>query len=123
MSQPERPDLAVRSEPQLSYLGLRKGFGVLAMALPVVLVVGKLLLDGGGIQSTISGYYYTVMRDYFVGSSCATAILLMCYRYGRLDNYLSNAAAALSVGLALFPTSPGATSQTTGQATAALIHL
>jgi hypothetical protein len=123
MSQPER---AGRSEPQLSYLGLRRGFGFVAMALPIVLVVGNFLLDGGGIQGTISGYYYTVMRDYFVGSSCATAAFLVCYRYGRSDDYLSNAAAAFSVGLALFPTSQTtgqASSQTTGQGIAALIHL
>lgn len=43
----------------LSYLGLRKAVGILGTALPFVLAFGKILLEGPGIQSSISSYYHT----------------------------------------------------------------
>ena len=43
----------------LSYLGLRRAIGVLALCLPFVLVIGKILLQSPGIEASISGYYYT----------------------------------------------------------------
>ena len=114
----------MKGGPALSHLGLRKGVGFLGLALPVVLALGKFLLDGGGIQGSLSGYYYTVMRDYFVGSNCATATLLLCYRYRREDGYLSAALAASAVGLALFPTNPpGVAGLTAGQSAAGGVHL
>ena len=65
----------------LSYLGLRKGVGIISLALPIVLLVGKPVLDGGGMQGSISAYYYTSMRNYFVGSLCASAVFLFSYKY------------------------------------------
>lgn len=91
----------------LSYLGLRKAIGIIGIALPFVLVCGKLLLQGPGIQSSISHYYYTVMRDVFVGSLCAIAVFLMSYRgYGSTDNLAGKLACLFAVGVALFPITP-----------------
>lgn len=98
----------------LSYLGLRKAIGIIGTALPFVLAFGKILLDGPGIQSSISAYYYTVMRDVFVGSLCAIAVFLMSYRgYERQDDIAGDLACVFALGIALFPTTPnaGATSQ------------
>lgn len=91
----------------LSYLGLRKAVGIIGILLPFVLVFGKILLDGSGIESSISSYYYTIMRDVFVGSLCAIAMFLLSYRgYEHADSVAGKLAAILALGTALFPTSP-----------------
>jgi len=90
----------------LSYLGLRKGVGIISLALPVVLLVGRPVLDGGGMQGSISAYYYTSMRNYFVGSLCALAVFLFSYKYAPRDNFLSTATALFALGVVFFPTTP-----------------
>jgi hypothetical protein len=91
----------------ISYLGLRKAVGIIGIALPFVLAFGKILLDGAGIQSSISSYYYTLMRDVFVGSLCAIAVFLMSYRgYERKDDVAGDLACAFAIGVALFPVAP-----------------
>lgn len=117
-----RPDAHSDEGLTLSYLGVRRGVGFLSLTLPVVLVVGKLLLDGGGIQDSISAYYYTGMRDYFVGSNCAVGVFLLCHRYQRTDNYLSTAAALFVVGLSLLPTTEPGTSHTSTQSAVGTVH-
>ena len=107
----------------VSCLTLRKAVGILSIALPLVLVVGKRLLDGPGIQSSISAYYYTGMRDIFVGTLCATGVLLFSYRgYDRIDRLVANLAGVFVVGLALFPTA-SATGGSTAQSIVGHIHL
>jgi hypothetical protein len=98
----------------LSYLGLRKAVGMIGVALPFALAFGKLLLQGPGIQDSISGYYYTVMRNVFVGSLCAIGVFLMsCRGYDWKDEFAANLACVFAIGVALFPTTPyvGATSR------------
>jgi hypothetical protein len=97
----------------LSYLGLRKGIGFIGMALPFVLVIGKMIFESPGILDSISSYYYSVMRNVFVGSLCAIAIFLISYRYQHLDDIAGDLAGAFAIGVALFPTAPdvGATGQ------------
>lgn len=93
----------------LSYLGLRKAVGVLGIALPFVLAFGTMLLDGPGLQASISHYYYTGMRNVFVGTLCAIAVFMMSYRYDSEDDIAGDIACVLSVGVALFPTTPSGT--------------
>ncbi len=91
----------------LSYLGLRKAVGIIGIALPLVLVIGKYIVDGPGIESSISHYYHTAMRDVLVGSLCAIAVFLMSYRgYERQDDLAGDLACLCAVGVALFPTTP-----------------
>ena len=67
----------------ISYLWLRTAIGIIGIALPFALVLGKILFDGGGLQNSMSAYYYTNTRNLFVGSLCAIGIFLMSYRgYG-----------------------------------------
>jgi hypothetical protein len=107
----------------ISYLVLRRAVGIIGIALPFVLVVGKWLLNGWGIQSSISAYYYTSMRDVFVGSLCAIGVFLLSYRgYERADDVAGNVACVFAVGVALFPTSPPAGATAT-QTAVGLIHL
>ena len=89
----------------LSYLGLRKAVGIIGISLPFVLVLGGVLLGGSGIQNSISAYYYTAMRDVFVGSLCAIAVFLISYRgYDRKDDLAGDLASICALGIALFPT-------------------
>jgi hypothetical protein len=91
----------------ISYLDLRKAIGIIGTALPFVLAIGKVLLGSPGIQSSISAYYYTAMRDVFVGSLCAIAVFLFSYKgYDRRDDRAGNIAGLAALGVALFPTTP-----------------
>jgi hypothetical protein len=115
------PVMAQQSGPEnsilvISYLSLRKAIGVLGVALPFVLPFGQILLHALGIQSSlhspviessVSSYYYTDMRNIFVGSMCAIGIFLMSYRgYDHRDARAGRFAFVCAIGLALFPTSP-----------------
>jgi hypothetical protein len=88
----------------LSYLGLRKAVGMIGIGLPVVLVLGKVLFDGAGIEPSISNYYYTVMRDVLVGSLCAIGVFLVSYRgYAFVDNIAGKLVTICAIGVALCP--------------------
>lgn len=90
-----------------SYLTLRKVVGLLGTALPFVLSLGGLLVFHTGLQSNLSGYYYTGMRDVYVGTLFAIGVFLLSYKgYQPVDNMAGNLACAFAVGLALFPTMP-----------------
>ncbi len=97
-----------RQDPLVfSYLTLRKAVGIIGFALPFVLAFGKMLSQGGGVQSSISGYYYTDMRNIFVGSLCAIGVfLLSCKGYDRRDKIAGYLACVFAIGVALFPTTP-----------------
>jgi hypothetical protein len=96
----------------LSYLTLRRIIGWIAVLLPVVLVAAKLLLRKQlniPVQwpDSASGFYYTGMRDVFVGSLCALGVFLLAYRgYDRLDFWITFVAGLCAIGVALFPTKP-----------------
>ena len=91
----------------VSYLLLRKAVGYLGIALPFVLAFGGMLLYGSGLQRSISSYYYTGMRDVFVGILCAIAVFLMSYKgYERNDDLAGDLACIFAVGVALFPIAP-----------------
>jgi len=89
----------------LSYLELRKAIGILGIALPVVLSLGALILFQTGLQGSISGYYFTGMRDVFVGSFAAIGLFLLSYKgYDWRDDMFGNLACIFAIGVALFPT-------------------
>jgi hypothetical protein len=90
----------------MSYLGLRKAVGIIGMCLPFVLPIGKVLIQGPGIEGSISAYYYTVMGSVFVGSLCAIGVFLLSYRYEKWDIIASIIAGICAIGVALFPTAP-----------------
>ncbi|TSC74875.1 MAG: hypothetical protein G01um101430_692 [Parcubacteria group bacterium Gr01-1014_30] len=106
----------------LSFLDLRKAIGVIGLALPFVLALGKIILEGGGLQSSISSYYYTIMRDVFVGSLVAIGVFMTSYRgYERIDAVAGKLAAAFAIGAALFPTFPPTQANAT-QTLIAVLH-
>lgn len=106
----------------MSYISLRRCIGGIGIGLPFVLPLGAFVFFGVGLQSSISGYYYTGMRDVFVGSMCAVGVFLLSYRFGRADNWLGNVAGVSAIGLALFPTAPSV-DPTASAGTVGVIHL
>jgi hypothetical protein len=106
-----------------SYLFLRRAVGLIGLALPPVLILVKLAVDGGGLLDSISGYYYTDLRGVFVGAMCSVGVFLLSYRgYGTLDDVAGNIAAVAAIGLALFPTAPE-TGATHAQSAVGAVHL
>lgn len=98
----------------VSYLTLRTAIGVLGCLFPFVLSLGAALVFQRGIQESISAYYYTGMRDVFVGILCAIGVFLLSYHgYERADDIAGDLGCAFAVGVALFPTTPanGATGE------------
>lgn len=91
----------------LSYMTLRKAIGILGVGLPFVLIIGKVIFESPGIQDSISDYYYTVMRDVFVGILCAIGIFMLSYRgHERADDIAGDLACVFAIGVAWFPTAP-----------------
>jgi uncharacterized membrane protein len=94
---------------------LRKVIGIIAVALPFALAIGENLrdwilphaapADRAFIEGSISAYFHTGMREVFVGSLCAIAIFLVCYKgYQRRDNIAAIIAGGCALLVALFPT-------------------
>lgn len=101
----------------ISYLTIRKAIGLIGFFLPLALVLGKIYyFQDPGIQDSISGYYYTDMRDVLVSSLCATGVFLISYKgydtpVGRrlplikgADDLASTVAGIGAIGVAFFPT-------------------
>lgn len=107
----------------ITYLSLRKIIGVLGISLPFILSLGALIIFQTGIQSSLSGYYHTGMRDLFVGTICVIGFFLLIYKgYEAIDNITGDIGCLAAIGLALFPTAPdGAVSGTA--LTIGYIHL
>lgn len=90
-----------------SYLEHRKTIGILGIGLPFVVSLGAMILFQTGIQSSISSYYHTPMRDVFVGTLFAIGFFLLSYRgYERTDDIAGDLAFVFAIGMALFPTAP-----------------
>src|SRR5215475_9308930 len=91
----------------LSYLDLRKSVGIIGMLLPFVVSIGKILLDGPGILSSVSSYYYSSMGNVFVGSMCAIGVFLWSYRgYDWRDSVAATIGAICAIGTALVLAAP-----------------
>jgi hypothetical protein len=90
----------------LSYLALRKAVGVVAIALPFAVAI-PYWLHAHVLEKSISSYYYTGMRNLFVGSLCAIAMFMLCCRgYDLQDEIAGTFSAICAMGVAFFPTSP-----------------
>ncbi|GLY42222.1 hypothetical protein Amsp01_082450 [Amycolatopsis sp. NBRC 101858] len=114
---------ATRAPLVHSYLYLRRAIGLIGLALPVVLILGKQLAQGGDLIGSLSGYYYTDLGNVFVGAMCAAGVFLLAY-YGHdfIDNVASTVAGLGAIGLALFPTTPDHDA-TSWQRTSGVLHL
>lgn len=93
---------------------LRMAIGWIGLLLPFVLVIGENLRDwfitrassvgDSIIAPSISAYFHTGVRELFVGSLCAIAVFLVCYKgYDRRDDLAANLAGICAFVVALFP--------------------
>lgn len=90
------------------YLTLRKTVGLIGIAFPILLVLGSVIAgDCNEIQSSISEYYHTTMRDIFVGTLCIVAFFLFAYKgYEKKDRVAGYLGCFFALGIAFFPTGP-----------------
>ncbi len=101
------PGRSTNEQLIISFLSIRKAIGILGLVLPFALLFGTLLLkDCDEIQGSISAYYYTDMRNVFVGILSVVAFYLFSYNgYDRKDRILSAFCGLASLGVAFLPTS------------------
>lgn len=97
----------LNGELVISYLTLRKAIGYLGILMPIIVRLGAYLFEGIPSNDSISAYYYTGMRDVFVGTLFANGVFLFCYRGpDTQDNVLTNIAGLSAVAIGLFPMDP-----------------
>jgi hypothetical protein len=90
-----------------SYMTLRRAVGLIGLCLPVVLLAYSGAFHGGELESSISHYYYTDMRNLFVGALCAVGLFMFFYAgYSWVDDWTGNIAGLSAIIAAFFPTIP-----------------
>lgn len=109
-------DLGLREKSSndlvVSFLAVRRSIGILGLFLPVSLIVYG-LFSPDGILDSMSAYYYSPMREVFVGTLCALAVFLWTYEGYRpqpgewlSDRVVARVASLGAAGIALLPTAP-----------------
>jgi hypothetical protein len=95
----------------ISYLTLRKLIGVIGIALPILLALGGFIFTQSFVlENSISSYYYTPMRDVFVGVLFVLGFFLLSYKgYQAIDNVAGSLGFVFALGVALFPAHSGNT--------------
>lgn len=105
---------SINSENNIkTFRRIRRTIGFLAISLPFTLVVLSLIpFFKTPIQSSISYYYYTNLREVITGILCAVGLFLIRYvgtknsSFWKNDNLLTNIAGYMAFGVAFFPTNP-----------------
>ncbi|HVS30108.1 MAG TPA: hypothetical protein VMS98_01520 [Thermoanaerobaculia bacterium] len=89
-----------------TYVNLRIGIAIIAIALPILLWAGGLVLGSGGLLESMSAYYHSVMRDTFVGALVAIGLFLYLYKgFSTKENWALNGAGVFAVVIAMVATS------------------
>lgn len=101
---------ATRSNPAvISYKHLRRYIGYIALGLPVAVWLGLAIIGGHNLcpLDSISEYYYTLMRDVFVGALFMVGLFLIAYKgYNDWEDKVFNFCAFLSFAIALCGMNP-----------------
>jgi len=96
-----------KNELSIHYMLLRQLVGGIGTLLPIVLIVGHAISSTTPRPDSMSGYYYTDMRNIFVGSLCALGVFLVAYYgYDNVDLWVTNIAGLGAIGVAFCPTKP-----------------
>lgn len=108
------PEVAVKPRPDneptyvRSYVFTRFAIGLLGVLLPPVLVfLEPALFDGlPAPRGSLSAYYYSGLREVFVGGLWAIGVFLVVYKFLDFswESLLSSSAGAAAVLVAVFPT-------------------
>jgi hypothetical protein len=88
----------------ISYVALRRWIGILGILLPFICLLGGRIFSDLSMQQSISFYYHTNMRDFFVGLLIGVSLFLVTYRgYERIDSVVSTMSGIAGFGVAVFP--------------------
>ena len=119
------PQAPFAQDPAVSsYMELRRAVGWVALGLPFALIIPWWVLGSHMLPSSISGYYYTGMRNLFEGSLCAIALFNLCCRgYDWKDEAAGIFSAACALGVAFCPTTPDSVVPTPFQQHVGTAHL
>lgn len=92
-----------------NFYRIRQILGILGFCLPILLLLGG-LMGIGRAEPSISDYYHTVMRDFYVGIMFAIGIFLICYTGHRRgdhdrfsDDIVTTIAGVAALIVAIFP--------------------
>lgn len=103
-SKTRKPD-ELQKHISLTYRAIRTLTYALAYAWPVILVGYGRFGFGIETQASMSAYYHTPMRNWFVGMCFVIGVLLIAYRgFSSFENWGLNIAGLFAVLVALFPT-------------------
>ena len=120
MAQPRRSG----NQLVISYMLLRQLVGWIGTQLPIVLIAGYALSTSASRPGSMSGYYYTDMRNVFVGALCALGVFLVAYDdYHPVDRWVTNVAGFAAIGVAFCPTKPAVPRLTASQQVTGDFHL
>jgi len=87
-----------------SYKNIRRFVGVLGILLPIICILGGSVLSSKPLLLSLSGYYYSNMRDIFVGVIFSFCLLLITYEgYTVTDSLLTTISGIFGLGVAIFP--------------------
>ena len=92
------------------YADLQRFVGVLAITLPFILLIGHGIDTGNWVKTSMSFYYYSHLKTWFVGSLFAMGLSFIAYNYKPIqpdfvvDNVLTWIAGVAAIGVALCPT-------------------
>lgn len=99
----------------ISYLTLRQLIGVLGILLPFISMLFGCWLGDFSVRGSISAYYYTNVRDIFVGLLVVVSFFLITYKgYGTLDNVVTSISGFAGFAIAIFPCSVDGISHAVG---------
>lgn len=88
----------------ISYKSLRRLIGFLGILLPLICISFGWFFGEYKIQQSISIYYYTNVRDFFVGTLFVLSLFLMTYKGSyRVDNWITTITGFAGLLIALFP--------------------
>ncbi|MCU0237140.1 MAG: hypothetical protein MUC72_08675 [Acidobacteria bacterium] len=88
----------------LSYMSLRNLIGVLGIMLPLICILGGIIFSGLPCQHSISFYYHTNMRDFFIGILLVVSVFLITYKgYRTIDNIVTWVIGIAGIAVAFFP--------------------
>jgi hypothetical protein len=111
MNMPNRPVQPATLELQHLHKHMVKTYFVLRRGLAYIAIVFPLLLWWGGavvgieLKGSMSAYYHSPMRNFFVGLLFAVGLCLYLYKgFSPRENIILNLAGVFAVGVALFPT-------------------
>jgi hypothetical protein len=86
---------------------LRLGVGGIGTGLPVAIIAGEWLTGARVlVPSSMSGSYYTSMRNLFVGALCALGVFLIFYRHTERQDRCTFFAGVCALLVAFDPTAP-----------------